>query len=263
MTRDSLDMRVLGAIRFVDAIVGTPILDPLVVTADDGVRIIRNRSGLYVIAEAPGAAVYTATVRLPEPPAPPLPPPVASVTVTLSVVDPTGRYLPRRATIAVPRDPDPANAAQATSLFQALDRALFPSPTARAREGWATLRISVKRTGTDIGLPFAYLRVRRTSNDTLLARGMADERGEALVGVPGIPVTTWSSGSGGAVTTSSLDARLVAYFDAAAFDPATATYPDPDQLDASFATLPHSADVDLALTSGHEVTCRIDVTLPP
>ncbi len=259
MTRDNLDNRVLGAVRFVDAIRGIPVTDPLSVTAE-GVRIIRNRSGLYVIAEAAGTAAYSARFRLPEPPEAALPPAIGSVKVTLTVVDPSGRYLPRTATIDVPRDPDPAHADQAASLFQPVDRELFPSPTATVGEGWAALRLSIKRTGSDAGLPYAYVRVRRSSNDSLLARGIADERGEMLVGIPGIPVTTWSVSSGSPVTTSTIHARVVAYFDIDAFDPTTGTYPDPDAFDSSFATLPHSSDVELDLASGREVTRRIDVT---
>jgi hypothetical protein len=62
------------------------------------------------------------------------------------------------------------------------------------------------------------------------------------------------------VTTSTIHARVVAYFDRDAFDPTTGTYPDPDAFDSSFATLPHSSDVELDLASGREVTRRIDVT---
>jgi hypothetical protein len=181
----------------------------------------------------------------------------------LTVFDPSGRYLPRTAVIDVPRDPDPAHADQAGSLFRPVDRELFPSPTARVGAGWATLRLSIKRTGSEIGLPFAYIRVRRSSNDSLLARGIADERGEVLVGIPGIPVTTWSVSAGSPVTTSTIPARVVAYFDSTAFDPSTGTYPDPDALDTNFPTLPHSPDVELDLASGSEVTRRIDVTTPP
>ena len=91
---------------------------------------------------------------------------------------------------------------------------------------------------------------------------MADERGEALVGVPGIPVTTWSP-TPGPVTISTVAARVAACFDKTAFDPVTSMYPDPSQLEAAFATLPHSNDIPLDLASGREVSQRIDVTVPP
>ncbi len=262
MTREPADMRVLAAVRAVDAALGAPILSRLVVTAEQ-VRIIRNRSGLYVIAGAPGTEAYTARFQLPVPPAAPVPPPVGSVEIALSIADPSGRYLPRSATIRVPRDPDPAHRDQAGSLWTPIDVELFPSPTRSIGDGWATLRLSIKRAGSQLGLPFAFVRVRRASDDSLLGRGLADERGEALIGIPGIPVTTWSTTPGSPVTTSTIQARVAACFDRDAFDPATGTYPDPAELEAAFATLPHSTEVELDLASGHEVTRRIDVVVPP
>jgi hypothetical protein len=260
--RDRLDDRVVGAFRFIDAVVKTPITAPLRVEAR-GVRLIRNRSGLFVIAAAPGlGSTYTATFELPVPPAAPLPPPVASVSVTITVSDPSGRYLPRRATVAVPRNPDPAAVDQPTSLFQPADVELFPSPTAAVATGWATIRVSVKQTGTQTGVPFAYVRVRRASDDGLLARGVADDRGEALVAVPGIPVTLWNTTPGPSVVTNSVAAKLTAHFDPSAFDAASSKYPDPDQLELNLSTLTKSADVPLDLASGREVPKRVDMTLP-
>jgi hypothetical protein len=250
-----LDTRVLGAIRFVDALLGTPVSGALVVTAPAGVRVIRNNSGLYVITDAPGFAAFVAAFDAP----PPTTPATASVTVTLTVTDPTGRYLPRRASIAVPLDATPANSALPSSIFLPQDRVLFPSPTAVVRPGAAAIRLSVKRAGSNDGLPYAYVRISRTSDSSLLARGMADARGEVFVGVPGIPVTTWSATASTPVTTSSVAVTVVAYYDATAFDPTTNTYPDPDALDAGFASLPHSATVALDLASGAAVTQRIDV----
>ncbi|MGH7634700.1 MAG: hypothetical protein ACRENC_13280, partial [Gemmatimonadaceae bacterium] len=106
-----------------DALLGTPVSGGLVVTATDGVRVIRNRSGLYVIVDAPGFAAFTAAFIAPAPAAPA----TGSVTVTLTVTDPTGRYLPRRASIAVPLDAAPANSALPASIFVPQDRVLYPS----------------------------------------------------------------------------------------------------------------------------------------
>ncbi|HEY4241174.1 MAG TPA: hypothetical protein VGM88_15230 [Kofleriaceae bacterium] len=255
---DNVDNRVLGAIRFVDALLGTPVTDALVVTPPAGVRIIRNHSGLHVIAAAPGFDAFIAQFDLPVPPTPA----VASVPIAVTVVDPTGRYLPRTATIAVPRDPDPTKSDQPASIFVPQDRALFQSPTAPNRAGAAALRLSIKQQGTTTGLPFAYVVVNRASDASLLARGMADARGEAFLAVPGIPVTTWSATSGSAVTTSSVAANLVAYYDAAAFDAASGVYPDPDALDAEKSTLPHSATLSVNLASGAQVTQLVPIPLP-
>lgn len=254
--REHLDARILGAVRFVDAIVRTPVEDRLDVAAP-GVRFVRNRSNLFAISFAPGADDYASTFELPSPPPPPA---AASISITLTVKDPSGRYLPRTATLAVPRDPDPAHAGQATSLFQPVDVELYPAPIARPVTGSAIVRLSVQRTGSGDGLPFAYIRVRRASDDVVLARGLADARGEALVPIPGIPVTTWGTTSTGSVTATGVHAKLNAYYDASAFDAAAGRYPDPAALERSFATLPHSADIELDLMSGREVTRRIELT---
>lgn len=259
MTADRLDMRVLGAVRVVDATVRSLVTAPLTVTAD-GVRIIANRRGLYVVAETPDTAAYSARFALPVPPAPPQPPAAGSLSVTLSIVDPSGRYVPRRATVALPRDPDPAHVDAAGSLFTPIDVELFPAPTAAIGVGWATLRLSVKRKDSDDGLPFAFARVIRTSDGAVIGRGLADARGEMLVAVPGIPVTSWSATAGAAVTTSTVPATLAACFDRSAAGPGA--YPDPQQLETNFTSLPHSADLPLNLASGRELARRIDVVLP-
>jgi hypothetical protein len=253
-------MRVLGAVRMVDATVRSLVTAPLRVTAD-GVRIIHNRRGLYVVAEVPGSEAYSARFALPVPPVAPLPPAMGSAAVTLAIVDPARRYLPRRATIALPRNPDPGSAEGPESLFVPIDVELFPAPTAGISAGWATLRLSVKRQGSEDGLPFAFARVRRASDGAVLGRGVADARGEMLIAVPGIPVTSWSPTAGAAVTTSTVSATLAACFDRnAVADPVA--YPDPQQLESNFANLPHSADLQLDLASGREVARRIDVVLP-
>lgn len=253
MIREVLDRRVLAALRFVDATVRSQVTGALEIRGD-GVRTIRNRSGLHVITEAPGFGAYTAAFRqLPE---------VAPAQVTLTVRDHTGSYLPRRLAVALPRDPDPAHVEQEGSLFRPIDVALYPSPTAAAGAGWAILRLSIKRAGSDEGLPFAYVRVVRSSDDQRIAAGLADERGEALVAVPGVPVTSWSTSPTDSPVVSTVAVRVTAYYDRAAFDRKAGVYPDPDRLEVTFSSLPHSTDQLFDLASGRERTRRIDVPVP-
>ncbi len=98
------EWRVLGALRPVDGTTGMALRGALDVTGS-GARIVRNRSGLYVIHEWSRMAAYSVAFDSP----PDLPAPGSEV---LEVVlrDPIGRYLSRRASIALPRDPadDPA-----------------------------------------------------------------------------------------------------------------------------------------------------------
>jgi hypothetical protein len=252
--RELIDTRVLAALRFVDATVHRHV-DGRVEVQGDGVRTLRNRAGLHVITEAPGFDAYSAAFR-----APPAVPPAQ---VTLTVRDRSGRYLSRRLAVTLPRDPDPAHAEQASSLFRPIEVALYPSPTAAIGVGWATLRLSIKRSGTDNGLPFAYVRVVRDSDNQRIAVGLADERGEALVAVPGVPVTSWSTSPINSPVISTVAVRVTAFYDSTAFDQKTGIYPDPDQLEATFSGLPHSTEQSFDLASGRESARRIDVPLPP
>jgi len=117
-----VDRRVLGAVRYVDATTGVPIRRPLDVDGA-GVRALRNLRGLYVLCEAPELARYADSF-----PSPPLNPAPESLLVTMTVSDPGGRFLPRRHTLLLPRDPNPANAAQHHRL-----RWTHPQGTRRGR----------------------------------------------------------------------------------------------------------------------------------
>ena len=101
------------------------------------------------------------------------------------------------------------------------------------------VRASVDARSTGAALPGALIRVVRSADSTPLGRGVSDERGEALVAIPGIPVTTWDSGSG-SVLAAEIDVTLHVVYDQAVVGP-----PDPDDLEARQATLPalppHSA----------------------
>ena len=96
--------------RPVDGTTGMALRGALEVSAT-GARILRNRSGLYVIQDWSRLATHTAAFDAP----PDLPVP-GSELLEIVLRDPIGRYLPRRASIALPRDPGAIGAA---SLFVA------------------------------------------------------------------------------------------------------------------------------------------------
>jgi hypothetical protein len=256
---DRLDSRVLAAVRFVDVTTGAPLLGNLNVSAD-GVAGVRNRSGLFVITHVDGFEDYEASFTAPPPPPPPPSPPLGFVTVSLTASDPLGRYLPRVAHIALPRDPDPAGAAAPASLFQPIEVALYPSPTAASDPGWALVRASVRRKGngaTD-GLPGAFLRVVSAADATnVLARGFADGRGEAFVPIAGLPAVVWGATADSPVLARQLDAVIDAYF-----DPAAGAGPsDPEGMEASRATLP-TASAAISLSSGREISVLLEIAVP-
>ena len=221
--------RVLGAVRFLDSTTLLKVDGALAVQAADTV-VRRNRSGLYVIWSAPTGG-----------------------TVTFTVSDPAAYYLPRKFNVQLPRDEDPGHGDQASSIFQPVDVRLLLSPTAATSPGWAIIRARVKKAGTDITLSGALIRVMRASDLVLLASGMSDGRGEAMIAVTGVPVTTFDGGPGPVVATE------IAVKVQTVFDPLLTGFPDPDDLEARKGTLPAST-ADAKLASGRILITELAVT---
>ena len=231
------------ALRCVDGNSGRLLAAPIV--RAPGERLVRNGSGVYVLLDRGGLPALAVTVE-----------------------DPTGAWLPRRATVPLPRDADPAHAAAANSIFRPVELALYPAPAAPSPSGWAALRATVVRGGSDRPLGPALVRVTRTSDGALLARGVTDWRGrvtgEALVAVPGVPAITFGPGGGpgdeeddGAVLVSQIAVSVEAIFDPAA----EGSPPDPDDLETRRGALPR-ASVNAAISAGAATSVRIAVPLP-
>src|SRR6478735_8811062 len=106
---ERLDRRVLGAVRWIDAVSEATITLPLVpemVPGGPRLKFIRNLGGLTVITEAEGLEAYVQTFDLKD-----LAPADVVADGDLDLVaqvrDPTGTYLPRKFTLALPRDASP------------------------------------------------------------------------------------------------------------------------------------------------------------
>lgn len=211
MILEHVERRVLGAVIFIDATTGTRVRGPLRVEAR-GVRFVRNRSGCYVVFGAPGFRAYTDSFRVQ--PVVPDDDGVAleSVTFEMSVRDPQRRYLPRRSAIRLPLDPATTRPNEGAWLFAPVEVRLFPSPGSNTVPGWAVIRATVREQGRTDRLPWSLIKVNREGTTNLLAMGLADRRGEALVAVPGLPVTTSDTGVG-RVLTSEIAVELEVVFD--------------------------------------------------
>jgi hypothetical protein len=254
MRVEHVDRRVLGAVRFVDAATGTEIEGPLAVSAP-GVSWIRNLEGWYVIASAPGLDAYVAAFEAPTAPHDEGLEHEAPLDLWVTVRDPRGRYLPRRRKVELPRDPDPNNAASPDSLFRVIDVQVFASPAAPSPRSWATVRASVTRTGSGAPVGGALVRVVRVSDGQRLASGLTDARGEALVPVPGIPLTTWDAGPGPVLATE-VEVRLEIVV-----DPSAPEIPDPDDLETKSVELRVDSSTAM-LASGGVYVAPFTVTLP-
>lgn len=201
------ESRVLGALRFVDAATGAPIDAALTVQslAAEPVRLLRNRSGLHVIRD--WAALAAHAEAFDQPPAMPA---IGSRSLRLSVADPSGTYLPRTVRVPLPRNPESGPLLPPDSLFKAQVVPLYPAPGAAIGANWSLLRISLTAEANGDALGGALLRVRR--NGLVLARGLSDARGEALIAVVGVPVTTFSDDEN-AVVVSAIEVNLDVAFD--------------------------------------------------
>lgn len=264
LRREAVDQRVLGALRLVDGTTHAPIDDGLRVQAPDA-AIARNRSGLYVIRALGSLAAHEAAFD-----APPASPPVGTVPLRIDIRDPAGRYLDRRVTLALPRDADPARAGAADSLFQPVTVAVYPGANAAMSGNWVELRVTVRGGTAADALGGALVRV--VAGGRVLARGLTDWRGEALVPVAGVPVTTWSTEPGAVVVTETA-ALIECVFDPAeglrtpiadvrgGRTPGLPPLPDPDRIDAARATLPQ-ASVPAQLAAGRRLAVAVNLLLP-
>jgi len=262
---ERIESRVLGALRCVDAATGADIATPLHLGALDGTATFtRNTSGLQVItAWAPLAAHRDAFEQ------PPAVPAIGSQSLGIAIDDPSGRYLPRIATIALPRDPDP-EAEPDESLFHPIVVPMYPAAAAAVGPNWSVLRVTLSEDGSGDALGGALLRVLR--NGDVLARGMTDWRGEALVAVVGVPVMTFGDDDN-AVIVDAINVTLEAVFDPDAGSRLTAadirnrrTPPsrptvDPDALETQAADLPNASRA-LAIAARRSQTVAMTLALP-
>ncbi len=184
------DNRVLGAIRLCDLTTGRAINYSLVLESK-GVVFFQNLSGLYVIKSAPEFSEYCGAFdELPSTPA------IGSERIDILASDPAGHYLPRKFSMNLPRDPSPEPDSLDHSLFNPVEVYMFPGPAASALINWSIIRVTVTMEGpgdeSQKPVAGALLRVFKNSDTASLAKGITDKRGEGVVFVPGIPVTTFA-----------------------------------------------------------------------
>lgn len=263
--REFIETRALAALRPVDAATGIALDDALRVRALDGDAVfVRNGRGLLVLTRWSTLAAHADAFAAP----PPLPA-VGSRSLRVAIEDPAGRYLPRIATLTLPRDPDPAHADQPDSLFQAIDVPMFPASHSATGSNWSLLRVSLREDGSGDALGGALLRV--IHDGQVIARGLSDGRGEALVAVVGVPVMTFGEDDEDTVIVSTIAIALQAVFDpaagsrtpAAALDAgvdAPAPLVDPIDLENRVAQLPtHSMALQIAARRSLSVAMTLEL----
>ena len=220
IANEAVDRRVLGGFRLVDSITGKTVTDGMTVTGA-GLRIRANRSGVWAVLDVAGLSAATndfaGTAA-----------PLAAQNFTIRVVDPAGCYLPRQATLSLPTPIAPVGTA---GIFTPQRVTLFAGPGANAGINWARLHISVVHAATTPaqGLGYALVQVTNTATNAVLANGMTDLRGEAMLAIPGLGVTA-NAAAGGAVMQKTTAVSIAAFFDTAIPSQPAGWLPDPDQM---------------------------------
>jgi hypothetical protein len=255
-----LDRRVLGAIRLQDSVTGLALRRPL--QLESGRLVLkRNRQGDYVIFDVlADADLHAHTTTFADAPSVPA---LESVSIELQIRDPLGDYLPRRYTLRLPRDRDPQSTA---AIAKPIIVPLYRSPSAGTELNWAVIRATLLDQATGKRLPWALVSVVRNGTTTV---AMSDWRGEALIAVPGIPVTTWDAGAG-AVLATEVDVRLDVVFDPLLQtltlldtdqNPNQAYVPNPDVLGSAAPTLRRGSQTGYKLAASRDRPDVIAVAL--
>ncbi|ALP53824.1 hypothetical protein Tel_12145 [Candidatus Tenderia electrophaga] len=260
MLIERIEQRVLGALRLVDRATQTPLTRAMQIGSPSA-RLLRNRRGFYVITHADGLASHSEAFL-----APPDAPALQANQYVFEIADPQRRYLPRLVTLRLPRDPDPDNAGHSDSLFTPRDVAMYPAATAVLSHNWSTVRASVTQGPDPATAPpvrGSLIRIINAEDDKVLASGISDERGEALVIVPGVPVTKFAdadAGEGGdgdeeaPVLVNTLAVRLEL-----SLAPSTSWPVDPDLLEQDHETH-RRVSMDLELATGRMERVAINLT---
>ena len=230
-----LDRRLLAALRFVDA-VGAPVTSPVEARAEGAdprsLRWSRKRDGTLLLLRAPGLEGHAAAFDTP-----PDAPAVGEEILVLDLRPADPALAPRRASLALPRDPDPE---AADTILAAAEIRLLPGLRARAEGLEAAILVAVRH-ADGRAVEGAVVRARPGApHDESL--GLTGPSGEALVRLPGLPL---ASPGPGATVLADLEVEVDAVIDAPAvrlhapegiaaareaFAARRAGFPDPDAI---------------------------------
>ena len=242
---ESVDRRVLGGFVFIDGITDQFVDAPLAVISPQ-LQVKGNRNGVYAIFDGPGFRQLT-TQFIPATPWP------APQNFEISVSDASLRYLPRRAQIQAPQ--------VLTGVAAPQQVRLFPGPGSVVEPNWAVVRASI-RSAAGAGLPFAVVRVSKTADDSVMATGVADRRGEALLAVVGLGIQVSSSATD-PVTETTTGVTIQAWFDPSVLDRPRGWIPNPDDLlnNLANASLKTGSTTGGALGARHTLIAGITISV--
>lgn len=226
-----LDRRMIAAIRAEDPL-GRPVIGGVTAEAESA-RFFTKPDGTIILKAWSQLKDFdTAFENQPASPA------VGSRTLDFLIKPRGGAVMPRRASIALPRDPDPANATNANSLFRAVT-VTMPASAAMAVPGQACGMIAkVVRDTDDAPIAGAVCRLTAAADAQLTTLGVTNRNGEAMLLIAALPLAVVGAG---AQLTEEHDATLELFVDPAAVatNGQDARPLDPDMIVAAGA--PHAS----------------------
>jgi hypothetical protein len=226
LTYEIVQQDILAALRFVDDITGRTVPDAVQLQAPK-LTLYPKRNGDLIVLDAQNFAA-------------------AGTDYPIDIRPLAIGYASRRVMLHLPRDPDPANAANANSLFQPALVPLLPSPDYRVGANLALLRVTLRRSTDQLRIGNALVQLTTTLPGNPGARALTDAAGEAILVLSGVPLTVPGPG---AIVVADIAASLlllvdpaIAVFTAdadtaaarAASQSQTTGFPDPDDLAARF-----------------------------
>jgi hypothetical protein len=176
-----MERRVLGAVEFVDATTGATVRRPLRV--ESPARTWWQRSGLLVIADAPGLHAHTTAFARP-----PEEPPVGSVAVRLQVSDPSREYQPTTVSVALPRSPAPD---AANSVLRPQTLRLWRTGAAPASPNWTVYRATLLLQGAETPVAGALVQLVAAGHTQ---QALSDATGQVTLALVGQPLFTLEGG---------------------------------------------------------------------
>lgn len=255
---DLLDRRALAWLKPLD-VYGRPVTSALRVVGD-GVRSIRKKDGTIAVLAAEGFDDYTANFLTPTAPA------VGSKHIPLDINSASGEIAARRYDLRLPRDPDPAKADQAQSLFQSVPIEMLPGPGARLTGSACALRVTVRRKSDKNLVENALVRA-QSADGQYSARGITDFRGQAVLIFASLPIAFPGAGAN---LRPDIEAKLAVTVDSstARFNkPGTGiqnlpapSFIDPDELGSGSADF--SSGTATTIAAGRDVPVTIDWIKP-
>ncbi|GAA4049578.1 hypothetical protein [Parerythrobacter jejuensis] len=204
-----LDRRMVAAIQVVDPL-DRPVDVPIGFEAQ-GARWIDKGSGLFVLLEWDRDRALSrnwenqvSTFA------------TGSQSLNLILTPVGNRLMPRKASIALPRQPDPAQRDNPDSLFQPARVMLSAASGFRAEGNACAVTVTLSRQSDGHAIEHAVIRLRDAANGPIRTTGITNRHGEAMLVLAGLPLAAAGNNASASPTHAMVVEALV--------DPANARF---------------------------------------